>query len=92
MTAALGKLCSLLLTEIYGEIVSEVGLELHQWNGRTLPQLLTTDKPRIRESLAVLIQHNLVTFVESERAGRPEYILNHDRVIIYSQSWKSFLS
>jgi hypothetical protein len=80
MTAALGKLCSLLLTEIYGEIVSDVGSELHQWNGRTLPQLLTTDKPRIREALAVLIQHNLVSFAESERAGRPEYTLHHDRV------------
>jgi RNA polymerase III subunit RPC82 helix-turn-helix domain len=80
MTAMLGKLCSLLLTEVFGETVAEVGSELHDWNGRTLPQLLTSGKPRVREALAVLIQHNIVTFSEGERSGRAEYAIHQDRV------------
>ena len=81
MTAVLGKLCSLLLTEVYGEVVAEVGSDLHQWNARTLPQLLNEKKPKIREALAALIHHNLVTFAESERWGRAEYTLHHERVL-----------
>ncbi len=80
MTTQLGKLTSLLLNEIFGEIVAGVGNELHQWNGRTLPQVMTSNKSRVREALSVLIHHNLVTFSESERAGRAEYSLHHDRV------------
>jgi len=80
MTTNLGKLTSLLLNEIFGEIVANVGNELHQWNGRTLPQLMTSDKPRVREALSVLIHHNLVTFSETERSGRAEYVIHHDRV------------
>ena len=80
MTAELGKLSSLVLTEIFGEIVAGVGKELHEWNGRTLPQLLSSNRPRIQEALSVLIHHNLVSFSESERSGRPEYTLHHEKV------------
>ena len=80
MTAELGKLCSLVLTEIFGEIVAGVGEELHDWNGRTLPQLLSSNRPRIQEGLSVLIHHNLVSFSESERSGRAEYTLHHEKV------------
>jgi hypothetical protein len=81
MTSVLGKLCSLVLSDVFGEVVAKVGRELHDWNGRTLPQLSDAKGlTKVKESLAVLIQHNLVTFAQSERSGRPEYTLHQDKV------------
>ena len=80
MTAVLGKLCSVLISEVFGETVAGVSNELHDWNSRTLPQLLSSGKPRVREALAVLIHHNVVTFAESERSGRADYAILHDKV------------
>ena len=80
MTAVLGNLCTLLISEVFGDTVAEVSNELHDWNGRTLPQILSSGKPRVREALAILIHHNIVTFAESERSGRAEYAILHDKV------------
>ena len=82
MTFNSGKICYLILKEVFDERVASIGDKLHQWNGQTFQQLLLP--PRVQktaESLVVLINHNLVSFQECPRTGRATYNLLEDRVL-----------
>ena len=81
MTSTSRILCKSILNEVFGELVAAVGDKLHQWSGQTFQNLMLP--PRIqktRECLAVLINHNLVTFQETE-SGKVIYTLDEERVI-----------
>ena len=82
MSANSRKLCRSILEEVFGDLVASIGDKVHLWSGITFQQLLLP--PRItktKESLAVLINHNLITFRECSRAGKPIYYLSEERVI-----------
>jgi DNA-directed RNA polymerase III subunit RPC3 len=82
MSTIEGRLCTLVLEEVFGEIVAAIGGKLHQWNGQHLQQLMLPPRiSRTPEALAVLINHNLVTFKECSRSGRVIYTLSEDRVL-----------
>lgn len=81
MTSSSRILCKSILSEIFGDLVAAVGDKLHQWSGQTLSNLMLP--PRIqktKECLAVLINHNLVFFQETE-SGKVIYSLIEERVI-----------
>ena len=81
------RLARQVLGELFGEDVAAVAGLLMDWNGQTL---LTLEKNaqakgvsvKVRQSLAVLIQHNLVVFAKSPRgSGRAEYNLSTDQCL-----------
>ena len=82
MSVTSGRLCYLILREVFDESVASVGDKLKQWNDQTLQQLLLPPRvPKTPEALVVLIHHNLVTFQECPRTGRVIYNILEDRIL-----------
>ena len=82
MSSTSRKLCKLILNEVFGDIVSSIGDKLHKWNGQTLQQLMLPPRiNRTQDALAVLINHNIVSFKECPRTGKVIYVLIEDRVL-----------
>ena len=83
MSVTSGRLCYLILREVFDESVASVGNKLHEWNEQTLQQLLQIPPrvPKTPEALVVLIHHNLVTFQECPRTGRVIYNILEDRIL-----------
>jgi len=60
--------------------VSQIGGQLMDWNSQSLGTIMrkaeaTGKGCQVREALAVLIQHNLVSFGKNVRSQRPEYTI-----------------
>lgn len=80
MSAAKQKLCHLLLEEVFGARVANVGRHLAKWEKCFLADLYQLDQPH--DCLGVLLNHGLVTY---GREARPmlgiQYEINLDGVI-----------
>ncbi|XP_066985988.1 DNA-directed RNA polymerase III subunit RPC3 isoform X1 [Macrobrachium rosenbergii] len=84
MTSTMRKVCQKILKEYFGNIVAAVGDALFQNGNNPLRFICSTTKlpmGKVKEALAVLIKHNLVTW-EEWQAGIPSYTLIHDRVLL----------
>ncbi|KAK7078644.1 DNA-directed RNA polymerase III subunit RPC3 [Halocaridina rubra] len=84
MSGNLQKVCLKILKEYFGDIVAKVGDTLFQKGSNPLRILCSTTKlplSKVKEALAVLIKHNLVTWDEW-KPGIPCYTLLHDRVLL----------
>ncbi|XP_050699805.1 DNA-directed RNA polymerase III subunit RPC3-like [Eriocheir sinensis] len=78
------KVCDKILREYFGDIVAKVGAVLYQRGANPLRVIclharLAQDK--VSQALAVLIQHNLVTW-EEWRPRVPAYTLLYERVLL----------
>ncbi|XP_042220401.1 DNA-directed RNA polymerase III subunit RPC3-like isoform X1 [Homarus americanus] len=84
MSYYLQKICYKILNEYFGDIVAKVGEALFLKGVNPLRVICASTKlplVKVSEAVAVLIQHNLVTW-EEWRPGIPCYTLLHDRVLL----------
>lgn len=84
MSSNLQKICFKILKEYFGDIVAKVGDTLFQDGLNPLRILCSSTKlpiNKVKEAVAVLIKHNLVTW-EDWRPGIPCYRLLRDRVLL----------
>ncbi|XP_042859941.1 DNA-directed RNA polymerase III subunit RPC3-like [Penaeus japonicus] len=84
MSCNLQKVCYKILNEYFGDIVARVGDALFQKGLNPLKVICTHSKlpySKVSEALAVLVQHNLVTW-EEWRPQTPGYTLLHDRILL----------
>lgn len=84
MSYQLQKLCHKILQEIFGEIVANVGQVLFKLGTNPLRVIkgnINIPEDKVREALAVLIQHNLVTYNEWH-TNIPAYTLEHERILL----------
>ncbi|XP_037793487.1 LOW QUALITY PROTEIN: DNA-directed RNA polymerase III subunit RPC3-like [Penaeus monodon] len=84
MSCNLQKCCYKILNEYFGDIVARVGDALFQKGLNPLRVICAHTKlphSKVSEALAVLVQHNLVTW-EEWRPQIPGYTLLHDRILL----------
>ncbi|XP_074603445.1 RNA polymerase III subunit C [Brevipalpus obovatus] len=84
MSAYQVRLCTQLLSEYFGEIVSKVGESLMQLGQSPLAIIINhcgQSASNCKKSIATLIQHQMVTFGKHSR-GYTEYTINPDRVLL----------
>lgn len=85
MSLQFGKLISSLLLEHYGEAAQRVGGDLFRWGTKTLREIVSgTGLPieKVKETLCLLIQFNLVTFSQGKNPNRAEYTFIPERVLL----------
>ncbi|NEU36319.1 hypothetical protein GN156_37370, partial [bacterium LRH843] len=62
------KLCSLLLTEHFGEVIGKVADDL-QWGPKLLPNIVSStglNTAKVKKALAILIQYGFVMYEKSK--------------------------
>ncbi|KAE8750255.1 hypothetical protein FOCC_FOCC003063 [Frankliniella occidentalis] len=83
MSVLLGKVCSLILEEHFGEIVSKVGTDLFQWGPKPLALVASSTKlsiDKVKQSLCVLLQYGLATFAPGKSGRVAEYTIQTEKI------------
>ncbi|XP_022189046.2 DNA-directed RNA polymerase III subunit RPC3 [Nilaparvata lugens] len=78
------KLCSLLLTEHFGEVIGKVADDL-QWGPKLLPNIVSStglNTAKVKKALAILIQYGFVMYEKSKCPWRAEYIYLPEKVLL----------
>jgi len=78
------KLCVLILKDVFDESVSKVGENLFNFGVKTLGQICSTSGLSVKEvkkSLALLVQHNLVSFSDKRKPGVADYQISKANII-----------
>ncbi|RZF32383.1 hypothetical protein LSTR_LSTR001847 [Laodelphax striatellus] len=78
------KLCSLLLTEHFGEVIGKVAEDL-QWGPKLLPNIVSStglSTAKVKKALAILIQYGFVRYEKSKCPWRAEYIYLPEKVLL----------
>ncbi|XP_052867871.1 DNA-directed RNA polymerase III subunit RPC3 [Anopheles cruzii] len=85
MSIQLGKLCSRIIEQHFGELVRIVGDNLFASIAKPLSQIVRSTgltKSEVCKSLAILLKFGLVTFRLNAAQTGYEYQLDHDRVLM----------
>ncbi|KAG8237751.1 hypothetical protein J437_LFUL014294, partial [Ladona fulva] len=85
MSLQYGKLISSILLEHYGEAAERVGRDLFRWGPKSLREISSTTGmhiERVKETLCLLIQFNLVTFSPGKSPNKADYTLIAERVLL----------
>ncbi|XP_050100950.1 DNA-directed RNA polymerase III subunit RPC3 [Anopheles aquasalis] len=85
MSIQLGKLCSRIIEQHFGEVVRTVADDLFASIAKPLGHIIRSTgltKPEVCKSLAILLKFRLATFVLNKAQTGYEYELLHDRVLM----------
>ncbi|XP_072386511.1 DNA-directed RNA polymerase III subunit RPC3 [Diabrotica undecimpunctata] len=85
MSTQLGKVLSIILAERFGTVVEKVGTSLYQYGSAPLLHIKKrTELPlsKLKESLAILIKYQLVTFVPNQNENLANYCIKPDKVLL----------
>ncbi|XP_058128775.1 DNA-directed RNA polymerase III subunit RPC3 [Anopheles ziemanni] len=85
MSIQLGKLCSRIIEQHFGEVVRIVADDLFASIARPLSQIVRSTgltKSEVCKSLAILLKFGLAVFNPNKAQTGYEYRLNHDRVVM----------
>lgn len=83
MSVQLGKVCSLILFEHFGEIVEKVGTDLFRWGPKPFGLIASSTKlpiEKVRQSLCILLQYGLATYSPTRGGRVAEYFLQPENV------------
>jgi len=78
------KLCVIILKDVFDETVSRVGGNLCDYGVKTLGQICSSTGLSVKEvknSLALLVQHHLVTFSDKRKPGLADYKISKQDII-----------
>ncbi|XP_058467331.1 DNA-directed RNA polymerase III subunit RPC3 [Malaya genurostris] len=85
MSIQLGKLCSCIIQQHFGEVVRMVADDLFAAVSKTLPMIVKStelSKSEVCKALAVLIKFSLARYQPNKSSTAYEYILDYERILM----------